>query len=188
MKSSKRKKLTKKQKKELYIVLGFLGTIMLTLLEFGFYDFSPWIQIRNSTTIPSILTISLVVFLFFRKKIFRNETKPTNLDYLRETISILAISATLTIPIWGLISLTNRSIGRQVDYELNGNILSLDSISVYNKSSHTRTPEYSVEIVEANSETTFKFKIWGKEYKELKGKSEFKRKMKKGFWGYLYEK
>ena len=188
MKNNKRIKLTEKQKKELYIILGFLGTIMLTLLEFGFYDFSPWIQIRNSITIPSILTIILVVFLFFRKKIFRYETKPTNLDYLRETIAIFAISATLTIPIWGLTSLTNRTIGKQVDYELNGNILSLDSISVYNKSSHTRTPEYSVEIVEANSETTFKFNIWGKEYKELKGKSEFKRKMKKGFWGYLYEK
>nr|WP_321357591.1 hypothetical protein [uncultured Draconibacterium sp.] len=182
-----RNKLSEKQKKELFLALGLIGLNLLTLLEFKIQDFSPWIQILRTITIPIILIIGIIIFIFFRKRIFVYKTKPTNSDYLRETISILAISSILTIPVLGFTSLTNRTIGNQDDYILKGEIISLDSTLVYNKSTNLTSTEYSVELIENQSKKKYEFNISTKRYKDLKGQTEIERKIKKGFWGYLYE-
>lgn len=186
MKNTLQKKIIGKEKKEIFWVLILVATISMTLLEFKHQDFSPWIQILKTITIPFILTIGFIIFIVFRKKIFVYNTKPTNTDNLREVIVSLVIAAPLTIPILGLTSLTNRTIGNQANYELKGEILKLDSTSVYNKSNLTST-EYSVELIESHSGKKYEFNISEQKYKELKGKTWINREIKKGFWGYLYE-
>ncbi len=182
-----RNKLSEKQKKELFLALGLIGLNLLTLLEFKIQDFSPWIQILRTITIPIILIIGIIIFIFFRKRIFVYKTKPTNSDYLREIISILSISSVLTIPVLGFTSLTNRTIGNQDDYILKGEVISLDSTLVYNKSTNLTSTEYSVELIENQSRKKYKFNISAKMFKDLDGQTEIERKIKKGFWGYLYK-
>ncbi len=179
--------MSKQEKQQLSFALGIVVAILLTLFEFKIQSFSPWIQIQETITVPLIITIGLLINIFFRKKIFANQTKSTNTDYLNEMIVSLVLGAVLTVPILGFISITNRTIGYQADYKLEGEIIHLDSVWVGNNATIPSSIHYSVEFIEKQSRKKYEFNISERMYQELKGKTEIELHVKKGFWGYLYD-
>ena len=181
MKKTNNKTLTAKQKKELTYVIMFLSISLWTLFEFKFQDFSPFQQIQKTVLLPSILIIGIVLLILLRKKIFNRNT---NVSIAGQGIVILILSAVASIPILGLSSLTNRKIGIQEEYCLKGKIISLDSIPISNSSTGVN---YSIEIIEKNTNRKLDFNISENEYLRFKEKDSIEKVVTKGYWGFLYK-
>lgn len=173
-------KAPKISKKESVLLVGFFLFVIFGFMEFKIQQYSPFNQILSSVYIPIALILTGLLWLFFKRKI----TDPTVSNF-KVWFSFLLISAILTFPFLGFVSLTNRTLGKQESYKFQGNIIKSDSSQVYQNGSSD--PIYSVELLEKRTNTKFSFNISPEEYRKLKNCKTLEKDLVKGFWGFIYK-
>ncbi|MFA6923374.1 MAG: hypothetical protein WC223_03880 [Bacteroidales bacterium] len=177
--------LSKKDKRNIVLCLVFMALIAFTMFEFKIQDYSPWSQMLNSIVLPIIILIFLILWNF-RKKIFTRLNNLKAKGYFILIIVLFLMSATISIPFYGFLSLANRTLGHKTDYLLKGEIIKLDStISINNG---LTSFHYSVRVKENSTDKEYEFEIYQDEYKKLKENSVFEKHLTKGSLGFIYLK
>ncbi len=177
------KALTKKDKINIAILVSYMALIFFTMFEFRLQEYSPWDQMSNSIVLPTIFIIFLVLW-FFKKKIFSKLNNLSIKDYIGLIFLLIVMSASISIPVYGFLSLANRTIGHKTEYLLRGEIINLDSNTTYNKG--LSSVYYMVRVKEKSSNKEFEFQIYHDEYRRLQANSFFEKKLTKGSLGFLY--
>lgn len=176
--------MTKKNKTNIAIILSFMALIFFTMFEFRLQEYSPWDQMFDSIVLPIIFIISLVLW-FFKQRIFSKLNNLSIKDYIGLILLLIVMSASISIPICGFLSLANRTIGNKTEYVLRGEIINLDSNTTYNNKSLSSV-YYKVRVKEKSSNKEFEFEIYHDEYTRLQANSFFEKKLTKGSLGFLY--
>jgi len=178
-----KKTLTKNDKINIAILVLYVALVFFSMFEFRLQEYSPWDQMFDSIVLPTILIIFLVLW-FFKQRIFSKLNNLSIKNYIGLILLLIVMSASISIPIYGFLSLANRTIGHKTEYLLRGEIINIDSNTTYNKG--LSSIYYKVRVKEKSSNKEFEFEIYHDEYTRLQFNSFFEKKLTKGSLGFLY--